>query len=742
VRILADTGGSQTIETDDGRIIVVPAGVLAPPGVASPPPSGMMPQSVTDFLSPPSQLPPGGLPSFTPDELLPPPAPLPATGRAASATDVVPIAPFSAPGIPARNAGVGDRPVEPTPGAAAPPAPALPGIPTAAAEAVAGMQQQQQAQQQVLDIEARDLDATAETLRTGEDARREIAEEAQAARVADLEMLQKKTEDLSKMVDEGSNKPIDPQRHWKNMSTLQKIGVAIAAAMVGYSQGASGNGGPNPIIAQLQAQMENDVRAQMADNDERARKVGLSGQQIDRYRTVASDRVSLFNARMSEEALRMAKELETQAAKTGSEKARANALGAAGEWRTKAADYLTNAAQAQWGRDLASRKQTEEERHARKSEALQGWGIAEQKRQFDGDLKYRYDKLLLDAAQEEQKGNAAGAAAMRKQAEEARTLEIPNTVGADGQPVKARTEKEAIPLRETQAGVESGAKAIDEIINVLETGGPPSNILQSPEWQRIRSNEGALIAAVNQAMLGGVVREGDITFIRQTFAGGDLSGIEAMLREGALGTTAADGLKKTRQILERGFSDKLRSQDPKAQPYKVAPLTGRAAAPETPAGAAFRGVTDSKTPAEISRGDQRSAAGEALLGPESPGGLVSRAASEVLFGSSRGTDEPQRKAEQASGFNIPSVSADQEKQLTILTSRAAGGDAAAAETIVSLAASGRPGLGRGALEAAADSGDASLLERVMAVAPPAEVEAFTKAESIRGLANQAGRLGR
>jgi hypothetical protein len=727
-QVLSDTGGSQTIQTDDGRIIVVPSGLINAGG-PPPPPPGAMPQGVLDFLSPPGALPPGGLPSCAPGELTPPPG--------------ADNPPQLGGGVPARVANASAAPAAPapTPGPASSPS-AAPELAAAPQDpGLAAINDRAAVAQQSGDVDAREQEELSGVLTAGINRRQQVMDEAQKARAADMAMLQKRTDEIDAAIKENADRPVDPDRRWNDIGTGRRVLVAIAAALSGWGQSLSGQGGPNVVIQHAQAMIEGDIRAQMSDNDARARKVGFLGQQLDRYRNVVSDREGMIKARLAEEMERQAKEVEALSATYGSEKAKLRANDVAAQFRLAGANYANDAVQSQFTNDLALRKQIEDERHARKSEGLQGWSIAENRRQFDLGLKQKYDDMLLDAAAKEAAGDKAGAAAARKAAEDAYEKEIPNTVGVGGVPVKARSSAEAKELRNQQAGVEAGAKAIDEIVNVLQTGGPPTDILKSPAWQRIRSNEGALISAVNQAMLGGVVREGDIKFIRETFEGGSLSGLEAKLRDGILGTNAADGLLKTRAILERGYSDKLRSQDKDAKPYTVAPLTGKAPTPESPAGSAFRAVTSSRTPAEQIAGAKRSPLGEAVAGPNSPGGLAARAASELLFGSSKGSDDPVRAAEAGAGFNYPSVGAEQERGITILAAQAAGGDAAAGDNMVSLAGSGRPGVARAMLAAAADIGDQALLARIQAAAPPAELEAFKTANAIRDLANSAGRRG-
>lgn len=710
-RVISEGPGSQTIQTDDGQIVVIPTGI-SNIGGAPPPPPGALPQGVLDFLSPP-----GDIPSFTPGELQPPPptsGPFP--GRVAAAGGASPgPAPFDTGPLPSRVAAAVGRAPSPEPAPAAPALLRLPSVAQTAEAGAEGLGLQEQAALDVNKVEQQQLAATGEAIKTGAQRRVAVADAAERARQADLLELEKRTLDLDKEITENASKSVDPQRRWKSLGTMNQVAIGIAAALAGMGNALAGQGGPNPVMEQLRQTMEDDIRAQMADREDRAQRIGMRGQQIDRYRNLAGDRVAGFNARMAEEMERQARDLESLAATYGSEKAKANALNIAGQFRQRKAEYVAGAAQTQWDRDLAAAKQAEDVRHSRAAERLQGWSIAENKRQADQDLKYKYDALKIDAAKLDAAGRADEAKALRAAGEQAYKLEIPNTKTKSGSPVMGRSEKEAQDLRSTQAGVESGARAIDEIVNVLRTVGPQTDLAESPEWQRLKSNEGAIVSAINQAMLGGVVREGDIQFIRKTFEGGNLSGVEAMIRAG-LGTTAEHGLLNTRGVLEHGFSDRLRSQDKDAEPYTVPPLYGLTPTPESESGKSRAAVVAEKTPAEIAAGGKRTAAGELLA--NSPGGVVARVASKALFGSSKGPEEAARAAEEQSGFTLPTVTESQEKELLQLGQRAAHGDTDARSALASVGASGRPGLAQGALFAAAENGDVVLVDEMIKALPP------------------------
>jgi hypothetical protein len=126
---------------------------------------------------------------------------------------------------------------------------------------------------------ARDAAATAEIANLAEQRAKSSAEyEIKSAQLRDenvkntAQARQKLEADVDEYTKAGNE--VDPQRVWHRMDTGSKIAYALAAGLMGFSQGLQGRGG-NPVVEMLQNAQDRDLRAQEVSLNAKARGIQL-----------------------------------------------------------------------------------------------------------------------------------------------------------------------------------------------------------------------------------------------------------------------------------------------------------------------------------------------------------------------------------------------------------------------------------------------------------------------------------
>jgi hypothetical protein len=128
------------------------------------------------------------------------------------------------------------------------------------------------------------FDGQALALRQAEE-RQMDADAAEAARLRRQQELKAAEADIAKTVSDVAKSSIDPERYEKNRSLGNRIWMGIAAGMAGLAN----PGGPNPILQQINQDVERDIQAQR--DAVAAKKEGLQGKEtiygkmLDRYGT-------------------------------------------------------------------------------------------------------------------------------------------------------------------------------------------------------------------------------------------------------------------------------------------------------------------------------------------------------------------------------------------------------------------------------------------------------------------------
>lgn len=214
------------------------------------------------------------------------------------------------------------------------------------------------------------------------------------------------------------------QKKWADTkidrSVDHPIMAIISVALSGIGSAMKGESN-NPGLDMLMKGIDRKVAAQMQDLERQGKALGMQKDNLERMRTVASDKIALRTLMMAGETERTARVVEEMAARSASDEIKARAQQQVAELREKAAIFRGQAVEKQMAFDLKKEDIAQAERASRRSYAVGMAGIAENKRQFDKRMEFDREKLdadmakaVMDAQREGNKARVAALDAARK----------------------------------------------------------------------------------------------------------------------------------------------------------------------------------------------------------------------------------------------------------------------------------------------------------------------------------------
>lgn len=314
--------------------IPVPADVAGtPPGVpqaapevpvgAGAPHIGL-PASLTEFLAT------GKLPPPPPQAVTPPPSPF---EPAPPTPPPAPMRPKAAPKgkAPARPAVIPDVPT--------------PTLGQASAFTQSAFADQIRAAVGLGDVLARQADAVAVARReTDADINAQMERLKQTQEKRDQIWQEKSQAIQAAQANEDAYK-LDPNRFYKGMGTAKKVGFWISAAIAGLGEALQYKSGPNPVLQQLDAELQKDVRVQMDEREQLRRKTGRLVEERDSLDRFSQSKLAQEQYMLGLAYNYAAHQIETVGAQYGSETARARTKEAVAGYQTKAAEAFQKAAE-------------------------------------------------------------------------------------------------------------------------------------------------------------------------------------------------------------------------------------------------------------------------------------------------------------------------------------------------------------------------------------------------------------
>lgn len=562
---------SQTFQDDGGQIFTIPKGTALAGGAA-------LQGAPAPFGGPPG-LPPmpdlsslTGVPQTLPSQE-PPPAPGPESVTRPSAGLFPPTEAPAAPDLAPIAATPALAPAKPRP---APAPPSLEQqIGNAAVAGANALDDQGAIAQQQGDVLEQQKAAEAELLRQRNERADQIQADAAKQQQADQEHLAQLNTKYDAAVTAEADHHVDEGRRWKDAGTGRRIGAAIAIALSGLGEALKGNGGKNPALDLIQADIDRDVQAQIRDHEQLKGRIGEVGSQIDRFRQISGERGAAYGLKMATELERTARQIEASAASYGSPLAKLNGEAAAADLRARKAEYVGKAAESAWTRDMSNRQINEQIAARKASNALQGAGLKQSAYQFAEQMRrqditradeslQRWTALAQDADKAKAAGNAAGAKAALEQIKTEKETAIggpPQIVtgkdgaprvsfgllkNADGSLFTAPTKEAAQKLRDSKAATDTTVNLIDSLVRAREQHGWESALWKSDEYKAMQSQwQDLKLSKAGQAQLG-ALSESDLAMLEGSL-GGDPSGVR----------DPTAGLRTARQTALRKLNDQL-----------------------------------------------------------------------------------------------------------------------------------------------------------------------------------------
>lgn len=335
-----------------------------------------------------------------------------------------------------------------------------------------------------------------------------LEQERQKAAQDEQRWLQRRKEIEDKVAtdtDRWAEYKIDPGRRWKNMSTGRKIGAAISVAMTALGDALQHKNGPNLAIEMISKSIEDDVNLQVQERQHLGDVASRSRTSLDDYRRNYGDWKEARALKLAEEYKRTADEIERIAAGAKTERAKANGLAMAGEFRGRAGALENGVAQAGWNREMNLAKFAEEKRHAKATEGIARAGQKQEADQFAERMKFEYAKLDAEAAKATADGNAKKAKDILERGVPAPPAAV---LDAEGNPtgelnrntgtliLENALPEEAKEARHKMAVANELIDVIDEIVSIRSESGGATAALNSDAYQRLSvlQNKAATLA--------------------------------------------------------------------------------------------------------------------------------------------------------------------------------------------------------------------------------------------------------
>lgn len=380
-----------------------------------------------------------------------------------------------------------------------------------------------------------------------------------------------------KLVQAEASYKVDRGRMWANKGTGSKVLAGIAVAMTALGDALQGKSGPNLALQIITDAIDDDVNDQVREFEQLGTKVNRARSSLDSYMKETGDIVASKQMLQAQRRLQAADMLEASAARFENPKAKLNAMNNAAELRLKAGALSGQSAEGRFARDV----QREQIANAK---AQVGLGYAnlkqrqlESKRDFDEGVRQFDRKMLLEAAQLDQSGNAAGAKAAREQVQQVKQLgiggNVVQTVGPDGkptvsydimrtkdgQPFLAPTEKEAVENRAQKAAVDSINQFANDMVRGIKEHGGENAFFKSEAWQQMQSKKAFIMNNLRVANKMGTLDEGAMKVTEAMLGAADPS---------SYWQDASKGILTGRDASLAQFNSTIRSQGYDGPDYK------------------------------------------------------------------------------------------------------------------------------------------------------------------------------
>lgn len=590
-----------------------------------------------------------GLPPVPSYEL--PPSVMDFIGSPHAATPPIQNSPDYVAGIAQPQQG-GGMAIKPPPAPAAAPAP-KPTMPTIADTVAQG----QQATQSALAANSAATDAavgraadTSTAMDQGLERQKELAEQQRQFQEQSDKIRGDKTLALAAANKEVDSYKVDQNKYWNDASTAKKIGWGIAMALSGLGDALQHKSGPNPVIEMLQQTARQSVQAQVDQRGQLEKKASRAGADVDAWDRFSTNRDAQFAARMSQAQILLAQQVQTAAAKYGSQEALANGQKVAAELQKGAAKDAQTAIDLAHGHAMQEgglRVAQGQLGVASRNQALNEKQFDQHKVEFEWQKNKDQQQLDLEAGKLAQTGNAA----LAKQTQDKGIAGVTNR---DGTPFIAQGgEAEVSKLRDQVTAARTMVGLFDEVSR-MRTGGTTS-LGNSDEYQRLRTIWAAQKGVAKNLLQLGALSESDYD-----------------LMEGFLGSSDPTkfrdpfpGINQARQNVIRMTNEALRGRGLDGN-FDIPKLQH---ATNTDAETATQSILQDKTPSERVDDTKPGVLRKALT-EQFPGtGILYK----TLGGKT--SDELAKEAEESGGIVAPGLSKGQEQTALDLIATAKGKEA-------------------------------------------------------------------
>lgn len=604
------------------------------------------------------------------------------------------------------------------PQAMTPPAPGTPPEQAGADQQRAGLAMQGEAatQSAAADSKAADAEMQAIAARNAEAER--IRKETATQEAARQKRYEELNEKYSNATDEWAKTKIDPGRRWKNASTGAKIAAAISVAMSALGDALQHKSGPNLALSIIDKAIQDDIDLQVQDREHKGAIANRVRTSLDDHRKETADWREARQLKLAEEYKRTADEIERIAAGARSEKAKANGLAMAGEYRTRAGALEQGVATAAWNREMKAQEFAEQKRNARVSQGLQARGLKQQANQFSEEMKFKRDQL---AAQQKAATDQDLATATAEQAKDLRESGIrdPSTgqyiVGEGGKPVLMRNAAEGAKIQETVDATQTMLSTIDRIKAKIANDPGFAKLNPTQKQAAIASELDSLTLLIKDSYGTGALDKGSIEFTN-SYTGGDPTKLTAKGLFGALGLGADAGDKTVAKLDVVAKTAETRALNRLGNP-KGWKFTRDEKVQDTPTNKAAESVLHGTVTTAKALQDQEP--GFISEGLQDIGGFLTGTTPAYK------TDR-KNAAESGNSARFPGFRKDKEKPLTDLVNAANAGDAQAKARIVEMVSNQKiPGLSEAAMTLV-EAHAPELLPQALA-ALPAEKRALRQA---------------
>lgn len=373
----------------------------------------------------------------------------------------------------------------------------------------------------------------------------------------------------SKLVQAEADYKVDRGRMWANKGTGSKVLAGIAVAMTALGDALQGKSGPNLALQIITDAIDDDVNDQVREFEQLGTKVNRARSSLDSYMKETGDMVASKQMLQAQRRLQAADMLESSAARFENPKAKLNAMNNAAMLRANAAQLSGQSAEGRFNRDV----QREQIANAKAQTGLGYANLAFSKqkdaRDFDEGKRRWERETLLQAAQLDQAGNAAGAKAAREQVQlyQERGIGgvVKQAVGADGKPTVeydiirnkdgtpfvASTVDEAKELRAQKAAVDTINQFTNELVRGIKEHGGESEFFKSSAWQEMKAKRTAIANELRVANKMGTLDKGSMEAIEGMMGGVDPA---------SYWQNASKGLLAARDGTITKFNSNLRAQ--------------------------------------------------------------------------------------------------------------------------------------------------------------------------------------